>query len=471
MRPLSSVDRTLWLLLIDVSGSMKETFRGTGRFQGFVEVGEYRSKLQAAKESLLKQIRGLGPDTDVAIISFSDSASQVYAGSPDNTEEIRRSIELLEPSAGTNIAGALNYACELPKERGHRWSTALVITDGLSNIGDPVQAARLCAERGISISTLLIDDTREGEEIARSISIGGRVTAVCASATLDATLRSEIQEHRRTATASKPEESKTPILAAIAATFAAFAALTTAFFNATGKPLIGLLAFASAVSMIVMAISSYFYFARKDLANVLAPNGQVPEYRIPAYGRVTRRVSLVAGLVSILVALTSFYLAFVPLQRAQQTLDAKNQQIQNLTDSVNSMRERLDRFSADSAAKDRKIQDLTETLKNTLAQLDRSSARVALTNCDGVVGSVVLFETRGILRTLFAGLDGTRSYVLRVRSGLDTGLTEAAIPVGKINGTFDVPLPPNVNGVSRVDIFDDDHRQIGSCKVRPTIRF
>jgi len=67
----------LWIILIDCSGSMSEHFSGLGEFDGFSEVGDYEIKIDAAKDVLIKQIKGLSFNCDVAVIKFSDDAELV----------------------------------------------------------------------------------------------------------------------------------------------------------------------------------------------------------------------------------------------------------------------------------------------------------------------------------------------------------------------------------------------------------
>jgi hypothetical protein len=55
--------------------------------------------------------------------------------------------------------------------------TVLILSDGLSNIGDPIQAAGRLIEKYPSgrIDTILIDDTEEGRQVAERVSINGSV--------------------------------------------------------------------------------------------------------------------------------------------------------------------------------------------------------------------------------------------------------------------------------------------------------
>jgi von Willebrand factor type A domain len=324
-RPVSS-EKTLWLVLIDVSGSMGSPLTNKGDFSGFVEFSSSRSKLEAAKDALLRQVAGLGPDTDVAIITFSDTASLVYIGSPLNTQEtqeVRRQVEPLTPGAGTNIASALDFARQVPHSHGYKIATALIITDGLSNIEDSVSSARACARQGICINTILIDVSPEGETVARAISIGGRVTAVtslrpadegAANGTAEERLQNQVreaaQDHRHAAERAKPQESQIPLLALVVSSLAALATLATAFLGAVSKPAVGPFVLAAALSTLGLAASCYLYFARRPVSHILAPHGELPEVWLPKYSHKTRRRSLIGIAFSSIVLTGSLFAAF-----------------------------------------------------------------------------------------------------------------------------------------------------------------
>lgn len=199
----------LWAILIDTSGSMGEPFASsaaTSTFSGLTEESAYHTKLEAAKEILLKQLHGLS-ETDVAIISFSDDAQLVCKGTAEKIKDAHSLINSLTPSGQTNLAAALLFALDnIVISSSYNVISFLVISDGLSNIGNPVQAANKTVQSGfpIRISTILIDPTPEGEQIARAVSIGGDVRAVVSSITLQDAVTDERSAH--VAAMERPKE-------------------------------------------------------------------------------------------------------------------------------------------------------------------------------------------------------------------------------------------------------------------------
>lgn len=165
---------------------MGQGFSATGNFPGRAETTTQTVKLDAAKEALLREVAGLDPNCDVAIFAFDDKVELLFQGSPNDRATFEPIVRAVVHRGETNIAGALDAS--LPFVERYQRIDSLIITDGLSNVGDPVAAARRCYEKGISISVVLIDPTDEGQTIARSIALGGRVYAVTSAAQLDTEL-------------------------------------------------------------------------------------------------------------------------------------------------------------------------------------------------------------------------------------------------------------------------------------------
>jgi len=187
---------SLWVILMDTSGSMGEPFSAsaaTSSFKGLLEEGTYKTKLDGAKEVLLKQLSGLS-NTDIAVVAFSDDAHLVWSGTADDIKTVDESIVSMTPNGQTNLASAIMLALnDLAGSSSYRIISMLVISDGLSNVGDPVGAANACIQSGlpIRISAILIDPTPEGEDIARAVSIGGEVRGVASSIALDDAVRAD----------------------------------------------------------------------------------------------------------------------------------------------------------------------------------------------------------------------------------------------------------------------------------------
>lgn len=178
------MNHSLWVILLDRSGSMEEGFSAKEEeFQGRVEPTIHRVKLDAAKEAVLREIEGLDPNCDIAIFAFDDRTELLFRGSPTDRSAFEPIVRAVTPRGQTNIAEALDASLSLAAD--YRRMDSLVITDGLSNVGDPLAAAQRCRDKGVSISVVLIDPTEEGQRIARSIALGGRVYAVASAAELD----------------------------------------------------------------------------------------------------------------------------------------------------------------------------------------------------------------------------------------------------------------------------------------------
>jgi len=178
------MSRSIWIIFLDRSGSMSEGFSATGTFPGRAEATEQRVKLDAAKEALLREVAGLDPNCRIAIFAFDDKPELLFEGSPTEHSTFEPIVGAVTHRGQTNIAGALDASMSFAKE--YQRIDSLIVTDGLSNVGDPVAAAQRCHDKGISISVVLIDPTEDGQRIARAIALGGRVYAVTSAAELDA---------------------------------------------------------------------------------------------------------------------------------------------------------------------------------------------------------------------------------------------------------------------------------------------
>lgn len=175
---------SLWVILVDTSSSMAEGFSGTVQFDGITDITEQSTKINAAKESLVKAVKGL-TYSDVAIIAFNDQPTLIFYGLGDNPE-LCRNVETLQPNGGTDIGRAIEYANQDFSRRSKYQSISfLLISDGLSNEVSASQSARRAFMNNIRISTILIDPTPEGERLAREISLGGDIKAVTSAAGLN----------------------------------------------------------------------------------------------------------------------------------------------------------------------------------------------------------------------------------------------------------------------------------------------
>lgn len=217
-----------WIILLDESGSMFQPFTGGHAFSGHTETGAYRTKIEAAKDRLLREINGL-QNCIVSIISFSSDAAVICSELSSEVATIRKLLDRpRDHGGGTNIAAALDAALIAAKrQESATFTSILLISDGLSNEGDPIEAARRCASARVPISTILIDPTPEGERCAREISIGGRVSGVATEIDFARAMESAADAHAEAA-------SHVPIQSALLGIVAGFAAVLGAAISLTG---------------------------------------------------------------------------------------------------------------------------------------------------------------------------------------------------------------------------------------------
>jgi hypothetical protein len=167
---------SIWIILLDVSGSMDEGFSGAPSQDPLAEVGLWRTKLEAAKDLLLRQIAATRVQ-DIAVFSFAERCDLVFHGARSEFPKAEASIRALQADGQTNLAGALTAVTENVTFERYQSLSVLILSDGLANVGDPVAAAlQLISKYPFArIDTILIDYTEEGQRIAESVSINGSV--------------------------------------------------------------------------------------------------------------------------------------------------------------------------------------------------------------------------------------------------------------------------------------------------------
>ena len=168
---------SIWVVLIDTSGSMSQGFSGRVSDDPFVETGAWSTKIEAAKELLGSQIRASNVQ-EIAVVTFADQAAKIFHGTRE--EFLRRESEFMALEASsrkTNLAEALDLVREDPNFEAYDSISVLVLSDGLANVDNPAASAERLIDkyRHGRIDTILIDETEQGEAIARAISINGWV--------------------------------------------------------------------------------------------------------------------------------------------------------------------------------------------------------------------------------------------------------------------------------------------------------
>ncbi|MET3973177.1 VWA domain-containing protein [Bradyrhizobium sp. S3.9.1] len=164
---------TMWLILLDASGSMADPFSGTGEFAGRTRQSKSTLKIDAAKESLVIHMRGLGQATEAAIFVFREEAELIYEGLSSQSSKIEKTLAAVEAGGGTDIAAALTVASRhVDAHPDHPLVRVLLISDGLSNASAAEIAAAELRKRRVPIDAILIDPNEQGEELIRRV-IGG----------------------------------------------------------------------------------------------------------------------------------------------------------------------------------------------------------------------------------------------------------------------------------------------------------
>jgi hypothetical protein len=180
---LENVVDTLWVFLVDISPSMDEGFSGSARHSMEpTEYGDYGSKLDAAKDRIPREVFAR-PNSDYIIVPFNDEPYLLMQGTTTSADSINECIEevnqLETGGACTNIAAALRFPLRHVDNLGsYSKLRILLISDGLSNEGDPISASQDCDSAGFTINALVIDKTTEGLDLAHKIANGGAVSTV-----------------------------------------------------------------------------------------------------------------------------------------------------------------------------------------------------------------------------------------------------------------------------------------------------
>ena len=167
----------IWIVLLDVSGSMGRGFsKKSVPTDPMTEIGRWKTKLDAAKDLLIRQVHATRGQ-DIAVIAFSTHARYLFKGSITEFKKWERTLEHILPEAETNLAEALLLVEGDKNFEAYSAMAVLVLSDGLSNIGDPQTAAQKLIKKYPHgrIDTILIDDTDKGRLIAEEVSINGWV--------------------------------------------------------------------------------------------------------------------------------------------------------------------------------------------------------------------------------------------------------------------------------------------------------
>jgi len=284
---------------------MGEPFTASTRFQGISEESSSVIKIKAATDFLIKQLKSL-TDGDVAVLSFSDSPQLLFKGDSRDTARLQERIEHVRPSGRTNIGDALLCGLKLPSLDSYRVISFLLISDGLSTTGDPISAAKQCADSRlpITISTILIDPTPEGEEMARAISIGGDVKAVTSSSQLRDAIEKEGQTHEA-AVRGIEKKADSPMLSISAAVLALIITLSSLYTTVVERPSVALLSTLAAITTLAAGAFMFVAFRKEDSANGIYKGPHDRDFYVPRsfkYSRLVRSLAIVLSIICIVVS-------------------------------------------------------------------------------------------------------------------------------------------------------------------------
>ncbi|MBW1873530.1 MAG: VWA domain-containing protein, partial [Deltaproteobacteria bacterium] len=218
----SDGDKNNVVIVLDASGSMGETMRGTGI-----------RKIDAAKKALKEVIKLVPPDTQIGILVFSASNLSndwVYPLGPRNDAKLMRAIDKPQPGGRTPLGqytklGADALLAQREKQYGYGSYRLLIVTDG--EAGDPELVDKYVPEsmaRGIIIDAIGVD-MRSDHTLATKVSSYRRANDPKALKTAVAEVFAEVADSGSNATsqeafdqlASIPDEMAAGMLKALSA--------------------------------------------------------------------------------------------------------------------------------------------------------------------------------------------------------------------------------------------------------------
>lgn len=162
----------MWIVLLDHSGSMGKHFAAPREGATFRDRRTGQSvKLDAAIESVLIQLGRLSPHMPVSLFGFTTSATLLHTGVAGEHDEFAAVLRALRPDNGTDVAAALEAARAHAAGLGNRPRVVriLLVTDGLSDVGEATLAAQRCAQDGLAVDVILIDPTDDAKNLAAAI--------------------------------------------------------------------------------------------------------------------------------------------------------------------------------------------------------------------------------------------------------------------------------------------------------------
>jgi hypothetical protein len=316
--------KTHWFLLIDGSGSMGSGFSVGKNSAEFEDIKNYNRKIDGAKDQAAKLVSTIRSGDTVTLIAFSDIAITLTMDPISDKNAAVSAMSAIEPSGGTNVDAAfhlvLDRAKELDLKISYRYVNVILISDGLSNQGDPVTAAHDIADEDFRISTILIDPTEDGQNLAKEISIGGRVHLVGSTKNIEDACHVEQKWHDKRV---KSDRSALTFITLIASATALLSAISGGIaYKILDNLLIGVSIF-GAVAMILIALYLPFrYFAIEEYLG-LYKNANSTEREIKKrfiYSRTKRICAICISAILILVASMIFLYSALQIKKATHNI-------------------------------------------------------------------------------------------------------------------------------------------------------
>jgi hypothetical protein len=140
--------------------------RARTNFAGRTRQSKSSLKIDAAKESLIIHLRGLGEATDTAIFVFREDVELICEDPSAQGNRIETAHAGVEAHGGTDIAAALMAAGRhVDAHLDQPIIRVLLISDGLLNSAAAEVATEELRRRRVPIDAILIDPSEKGEEL------------------------------------------------------------------------------------------------------------------------------------------------------------------------------------------------------------------------------------------------------------------------------------------------------------------
>jgi hypothetical protein len=199
-----------WVVLLDCSSSMDQPFSIESRRIGRVDISLHaESRLEAAKEVVVELLDRFEPNDTLVLIPFSSTALAEMTFRAADRSGIRRALDGLVANGGTSVALALDASVDRT-DLDDSATTAFLVTDGESDLGEAEDAARRCRVARVPVFVYAIDPTEDSELLARRVAAitGGTWHRVFSLADLSSSVTEATVEAQAAIESSRQLESR-----------------------------------------------------------------------------------------------------------------------------------------------------------------------------------------------------------------------------------------------------------------------